>query len=147
MNAPAALSRREWAADLSPHELYALLTLRVAVFVVEQHSAYPDLDGRDLSDGARHHWVSAGEEVLGCLRILDEDNGVQRIGRMCIAPSARGTGIGRRLMEAAMADLDGAACVLDAQREAVSFYQKFGFTVSGDTYDDFGVPHVPMRRG
>ena len=31
----------------SAHELYALLKLRVDVFVVEQNCPYPELDGKD----------------------------------------------------------------------------------------------------
>ena len=34
--------------------LYQLLRLRVDVFVVEQHCAYPELDGRDVELDAIH---------------------------------------------------------------------------------------------
>lgn len=37
---------------MDPVVLYRLLELRVAVFVVEQQAAYPDLDGRDVEAGA-----------------------------------------------------------------------------------------------
>ena len=33
--------------ELTPDELYAILKLRVDVFVVEQRCPYPELDGRD----------------------------------------------------------------------------------------------------
>jgi len=41
-------------ADLEPETLYALLRLRVDVFVVEQKAAYPELDGRDHVIALRH---------------------------------------------------------------------------------------------
>ena len=34
--------------ELSTIELYHLLALRAAVFVVEQHCPYQDIDGKDL---------------------------------------------------------------------------------------------------
>ena len=57
--------RRSWAKDLDAATLYELLKLRVEVFVVEQATPYPELDGRDL-DGyyrLRRHslFVTAGE--------------------------------------------------------------------------------------
>jgi len=45
----SATVHRAWAADLDPVTLYALLRLRVDVFVVEQQTAFPELDGRDLT--------------------------------------------------------------------------------------------------
>ena len=38
--------RRSWAKDLDARTLYELLKLRVEVFVVEQATPYPELDGR-----------------------------------------------------------------------------------------------------
>lgn len=36
---------------LTPQALYALLQLRCAVFIVEQHCPYQDVDGADLRGG------------------------------------------------------------------------------------------------
>ena len=44
-------------ADLDPLTLYRILELRVAVFVVEQACAYPELDGRDVEVTTRHLWI------------------------------------------------------------------------------------------
>jgi ElaA protein len=43
--------------DLDAATLYALLRLRVDVFVVEQHCPYPELDGRDREPGTVHLWL------------------------------------------------------------------------------------------
>src|SRR5919109_2552856 len=107
-SAVTATVHRAWAADLSPSTLYELLRLRVDVFVVEQASPYAELDGRDLEEGTRHFWLGGNgqpEPVLGCLRLLREPTGEFRIGRLCTARSARGHGLGRQLMEAALADV------------------------------------------
>jgi ElaA protein len=145
----AATLHRAWAADLDPHTLYEILRLRVEVFVVEQASPYPELDGRDLEPGTRHFWLGGNggsEQVLGCLRLVEEPGGDLRIGRLCSARSARGRGLGRRLMEAALAEVGSGGCVLDAQEHLAGFYRGFGFVPTGPAYDWDGVAHLPMRR-
>lgn len=147
--ATTATVHRAWAADLDTHMLYALLRLRVDVFVVEQSSAYPELDGRDLEPGTRHYWLGAGgrrEAVLGCLRLLAEPDDGFRIGRLCTAPAARGHGLGAQLMTAAMAEVADRPCVLDAQAHLADFYRGYGFVNAGPSYLWDGVPHLPMRR-
>lgn len=145
----AATVHRAWAADLPPRTLYELLRLRVDVFVVEQDCAYGELDGRDLEDRARHYWLGGDghpEPVLGTLRLLKEPDGDYHIGRLCTARSVRGRGLGRRLMEAVLAEVGDRACVLDAQEHLTALYENYGFEVTGDPFDWDGVSHVPMRR-
>lgn len=135
-----------WGGELSAAQLYDLLRLRVDVFVVEQECPYPEIDGRDLVGGTRHFWVPSGDGVAGCLRVLAEPDGVLRIGRVCTSPAARGTGLGARLMRAAMDFAGDAECVLDAQTYAEGFYARFGFRRAGEEFDEDGIPHVTMRR-
>jgi ElaA protein len=146
----AAAVHRAWAADLDPRTLYAILRLRVDVFVVEQRCAYAELDGRDLEPHARHYWLGgdghAPGPVLGCLRLLSEPGGDHRIGRLATAPAARGRGLGRRLVEAALGEVGDGGCVLDAQQHLTEFYGAYGFVVTGQAYDWGGVSHIAMRR-
>ncbi|MGE3289161.1 MAG: GNAT family N-acetyltransferase [Pseudonocardia sp.] len=149
----SATVHRAWAADLPAATLYAILRLRVGVFVVEQACAYAELDGRDLEPQTRHYWLdvpTAGEpdlpEILGCVRLLAEPGGGFRIGRLCTAAAVRGRGLGRRLMAAVLAEVGGGACVLEAQTHAADFYRGYGFEHVGEPYDWDGVEHVTMRR-
>jgi ElaA protein len=138
--------RRAGGADLAPATLYGLLRLRVDVFVVEQRCAYPELDGRDLDRGTVHFWTGPGEAPQACLRLLTEPTGDRRIGRVCTTAAARGRGLVRELMVAALDEVGDAACVLDAQAHLTRLYGGFGFAPNGPGYDWDGVPHVPMRR-
>jgi ElaA protein len=123
---------RAWAADLDARLLYELLRLRVDVFVVEQASPYRELDGRDLEDGARHYWLAGDDRaILGCMRLLQEPDGEFRVGRLCTARSARGRGLGRQLIEAALAEVGDAPCVLDAQEHLADLYRGYGFVPAG----------------
>ncbi len=145
----AATVHRSWAADLEPRTMYEILRLRVEVFVVEQACPYAELDGRDLESEARHYWLGGAghpEPVLGCVRLLKEPDGDFRIGRLCTARSARGRGLGKQLMEAALGEVGADGCVLDSQEHLADFYRAFGFRPTGPAYDWDGVPHVPMRR-
>ena len=146
--------RRARFADLSPFEVYALCRLRVDVFVVEQHCAYPELDGRDAEPDTRHLWIAgstktpapAGEPVA-YLRILADMGGVARIGRVVVAKHARGAGHAARLMTAALELIGDRPCVLDAQSQVLDFYARRGFVATGEEYIEDGIPHFPMRRG
>lgn len=132
--------------QLPPILLYALLRLRVDVFVVEQHCPYPELDGRDLEPGTRHVWLAEAGTPVAYLRILAEPDGTARIGRVCVAAPVRGRGLARRLLVHALDLVGPRPCVLDAQAHLVDFYAELGFCPTGPEHDDEGIPHVPMRR-
>ncbi|WP_234410765.1 GNAT family N-acetyltransferase [Nocardioides terrigena] len=131
--------------DLDARAAYTLWRLRQQVFVVEQASPYPDLDGRDLEPETRHVLAHDGDELVGCLRLLD-DGTHARIGRVVVAASARGRGLARDLMDAAMAEVGGREVRLDAQTGLTGFYASYGFEVSGPEFVEDGVAHVPMVR-
>lgn len=133
--------------ELDTSTLYALLRLRVDVFVVEQHSAYPDLDGRDTDASTRHFWFANDDGTpVAYLRLLSDADGTARIGRVVVAVHARGAGLADSLIDAALAEVTGRPCVLDAQAHLVDLYARHGFAVVGDEYLDDGIPHVPMAR-
>ncbi|UQU66412.1 GNAT family N-acetyltransferase [Couchioplanes caeruleus] len=132
--------------DLDNTTLYAILKLRVDVFVVEQKCPYPELDGRDAEPGTRHVWLQRGDDVLACLRILDDGGGTERIGRVVTAPAARQGGHASRLMEHALTVVGNRPAVLGAQAHLAGFYARFGFQIAGERYVEDGIPHVPMKR-
>lgn len=133
-------------AELPPVLLYEILRLRVEVFVVEQRAAYPDIDGRDLEPGAQLLWVNDDSGVLGTARLLQDPEGVARIGRVATACRARGTGVGAALMRRALELRGEGLTVLDAQEHLSGWYGRFGFAVSGPAFVEDEIPHVPMRR-
>ncbi|MFD6752061.1 MULTISPECIES: GNAT family N-acetyltransferase [Micromonospora] len=143
---PSTQLRVAGFADLDARTFHDLVRLRVDVFVVEQECAYPELDGRDVEPGTRHLWLARDGAVLAYLRILADPDGVARIGRVVVAPSARGGGHAGRLLTAALAEIGDRPCVLEAQSHLVDFYARHGFTVSGPEYVEDGIPHTPMRR-
>lgn len=133
-------------AELNPDELYAILQLRVDVFVVEQHCAYPELDGRDRERATRHVWYARGDQVLAYIRTLVEPGGGSSIGRVVTAPQVRGQGLARQLIDYALEELElGRPIQLSAQAHLADWYARSGFVVVGDEYLEDGIPHVPMQ--
>ena len=131
--------------ELPPRLAYDAWRLRQQVFVVEQDCPYPDLDGRDTEDATRHVLLLEDEQLVGCLRVLD-DGDRARIGRVVVAPSARGRGLAGRLMERALEECGHREVHLDAQTGLTEFYRRYGFEVSGPEFDEDGIMHVPMER-
>jgi ElaA protein len=132
-------------ADLDAATLYALLKVRVDVFVVEQVCPYPELDDRDLEPGTRHIWIDGDDGPIAYLRILD-DGDVARIGRVLVTKHARGSGIAGSLMRRAFEVIGPRASVLDAQSYLQSWYERFDYVVTGPEFIEDGIPHTPMRR-
>ncbi|CAA9371675.1 MAG: ElaA protein [uncultured Nocardioides sp.] len=131
--------------DLDPRTAYALWRLRQQVFVVEQSSPYPDLDGRDLEETTTHLLLLEDDRLIGCARVVDDVNAV-RIGRVVVAPAARGRRLATLLVDEAMRQVGDRAARLDAQTGLTRFYASYGFVVSGPEFDEDGVLHVPMER-
>ncbi|MGH3943437.1 MAG: GNAT family N-acetyltransferase, partial [Pseudonocardiaceae bacterium] len=57
-----------------------------------------------------------------------------------------GQGGVRRLLEAALAEVGDAPCILDAQTDSIGLYTDFGFVVDGAEFTEDNIVHVPMRR-
>jgi ElaA protein len=144
--------RWEWKSwtDLSKADLYALMALRQAVFVVEQDCPYLDADGQDQE---AHHLLGWEGERLGAYArgfapgVLYAE---ATIGRVVTAEFLRGTGLGRPLMEEAMrcvkASWGPVAIKLSAQAHLEPYYGSLGFEVCGPGYLEDGIPHLPMRK-
>jgi ElaA protein len=131
--------------ELPARTAYDVWRLRQQVFVVEQDCPYPDLDGRDLEPTTRHVVLLEDGAVVGTLRVLD-DGDWARIGRVVVAPAARGRGLAALMMDEAVALCGDREVRLDAQTGLTAFYAGYGFEVAGPEFDEDGVMHVPMRR-
>lgn len=132
--------------ELTLDELYRLLRLRVAVFVVEQECPYMELDDRDQE--AVHVWLEDAEGIQAYLRVMDRgvESEYVSIGRV-IAVKRR-SGIGSRILEegirVAREVFNAEAIYLEAQVYARRFYERQGFRQVSDEYIDDGIPHIRM---
>jgi ElaA protein len=129
---------------LDPYAVYGICKIRQDVFVVEQRCPYADLDARDVEPGTRHVLLMIDDALLGYARVLD-DISTWRIGRVLLAPDARGRGWADPLMDTALQVAKRRDVVLDAQSPLAGWYATFGFEVDGPEFLEDGIPHLPMR--
>jgi ElaA protein len=137
--------------DLNGDEIYEVLALRQAIFVVEQRCAYLDADGRDRCG---HHLLGRDESgrLIAYLRILDPGSRFNEpsIGRVVIHPEHRGKGLGNILMREGMREcrrlFPGQSIRISAQQYLRQFYEHLGFVCVGDgnPVDEDGIPHIQM---
>ena len=73
-------------SELSVSQLYALLQLRCAVFVVEQNCPYQDIDGDDLTGDNRHILGWKNDELVAYARILKSDDDLEPVVIVEVAP-------------------------------------------------------------
>ncbi len=132
--------------QLSLTELYAILKLRVDIFVVEQNCPYPELDGED--EKALHLFIKEAGEIASYLRIIINQPKT-RIGRVITHKDYRGKKLSSKLMEEAMRYIaihyPDKAITLSAQEHLQHFYAQFGFVSISDMYLEDGIPHVDMK--
>lgn len=135
---------------LGPEQLYTLLRLRSAVFVVEQNCVFLDLDG--LDPRAMHLLGMQGTELVAYARCFPPGVSFAEasIGRVVTQPSARGGGWGHRLMTEAIRALQQQwgpqAIRIGAQAHLKNFYQQHGFVDMGLPYVEDGIDHLEMVR-
>lgn len=132
--------------ELNLDELYEILQIRSAVFVVEQTCVYQDIDGIDRN--STHIYVKEDNVIVGYLRLfLREDDRVQ-IGR--VLTTKRNEGYGAIVMEKAMEVIKECypdkEVYLEAQTYAIDFYRKFGLEVCSEEFLEDGIPHVQMKK-
>ena len=131
---------------LTSREVYEILKIRTAVFVVEQNCPYQEVDGTDYD--SLHVWLEEKDEIKAYLRAFpkSEDGKTVQIGR--VLSKERGVGLGAKVLssgiEAVKAELSPEQIVIEAQTYAIPFYEKFGFEVNGEEFLEDGIPHTPM---
>jgi len=139
--------------------LAAAHALRLEVFVDEQGvPVEEEIDELDTAPTTTHVLVrdrARGGAVVATGRLLTDPAhpGEVHVGRVAVAGSARGTGAGAAVMRAleavalaehAVSGPDGRPAVtvlLSAQVQAIGFYERLGYVVSGPVYLDAGIDH------
>jgi ElaA protein len=137
--------------DLTPLELYKIMTLRNEVFVLEQNCIYQDADGKDLGCWHLMGWNSYGE-LMAYSRLLPAGVTFEEvsIGRVVTHADVRKTGAGKELMQQAFhfcEQLFGKTPIkIGAQYYLLKFYSGLGFSQTSEIYLEDGIEHIEMIR-
>jgi ribosomal protein S18 acetylase RimI-like enzyme len=92
--------------------------------------------------GGRLLLARDGKEAVGCVGIRDRGEGNCELKRLYVRPSHRGTGLGRHLAEAVVAEAHGLGYdrmvldTLDTMAAAQALYRALGFTETAPYYEN-----------
>lgn len=120
-----------------------LMAVRREVFIEEQ--GVPEDEELDPKDPQCVHFLATDKQgiAVGTSRLLPGG----QIGRMAVVSSQRGTGLGAKLLMAAVdyaQEQNYSSIFLHAQTQAIGFYQRYGFEAEGPEFMDAGIPHRNM---
>lgn len=89
------------------------------------------------------------EKLLGCCLLTRVDPSTVRLRQMAVPNNMQGKGIGRALMifaENIARDLGYKKLCMHARKTAVGFYQKLGYSITGDEFTEVTIPHYIMEK-
>ena len=121
--------------------------LRMDVFVEEQR--IPKELVNDAADATALHAVAHNRlgRPVATGRMVSDEPGVARIGRMAVHRVLRGGSLGKQVLLAlthAARERGDREVMLHAQRSAVGFYERLGYLKRGDVFIEAGIEHQEM---
>jgi len=130
--------------ELSNKELEDLFRLRQQIFIIEQQCFYEDIDGYD--DKASHLLIYEEKDLSAYLRIFKPGIKYEEasLGRIVVAPSYRGTGLGEKLIRKGVKLCGGGKIRIEAQAALINYYNQLGFKEEGEVYSVDDIDHIQM---
>jgi len=136
--------------NLSVHELYDIMRLRSAIFVVEQNCVYLDLDGKDKV--AMHLMGEFDGKIVAYSRLFKPGISFENasIGRVVVDANYRDRKWGHNLMREAIAGIKfhfgESQITIGAQLYLKKFYESHGFVQTSEMYLEDDIPHIEMKK-
>lgn len=125
--------------------------IRERVFIEEQDcSPEEEWDGHD--ERSRHVLGRVDGEAVATARWRATSHGdeiVAKLERFAVLPAHRGEGRGTQLVRSVVDDARRAGFdtfLVHAQSHLEDWYEDLGFTATGRTFEEVGIPHVEMVR-
>ncbi len=122
------------------------IDIRNEVFVVEQGFT----EEFDTDDKTAIHLIGFIDgQAVATSRILDNHDGSYYIGRIAVRKQFRKIGCGGRIIaraEEVIKENGGKTVLIHSQDHAVPFYEKQGYTLTGETDIDEGCPHFMLSK-
>lgn len=137
-----------WTENLNSKVYEDAVNIRYEVFVEEQ-KVPADIEIDELEDKSHHVVLYEDDQPIGTARIYHRGDGIYKIQRVAVLKNYRGKGVGVQLMkvcELQISKLRGTKITLGAQLQALSFYEKLGYTAEGTEFIDAGIPHQEMTK-
>ncbi|MBN8688657.1 MAG: GNAT family N-acetyltransferase [Chitinophagales bacterium] len=110
-----------------------------------------DFTSAELEEEKENIMIGAFEEedILGCCMLVEENNRIIRLRQMAVLNNLQGKGIGRAIMNFAeniARDRGYKVLSMHARKNAIGFYEKMGYKVVGEEFQEVTIPHVVMEK-
>lgn len=89
------------------------------------------------------------EKMLGCCMLIIVDPSTVRLRQMAVLNNLQGKGIGRALTQFAeniARDRGFKKIIMHARKSAAGFYEKLGYQVCSDEFEEVTLPHYEMEK-
>ena len=131
--------------ELTKKELYEILQARAEIFIVEKKMNCQDLDGLDFN--CKHMYLLEENKIVAYLRVFKKTDIAVKISRVLTLEHGKGTGkvLIEKCIDAIKKKFDCEKIILNAQKDAVGFYEKMGFVKTSGEFMEEGVPHFAME--
>jgi len=89
------------------------------------------------------------DQMLGCCMLVKQDDKTVRLRQMAVLNNLQGKGVGRALTifaENISRDLGYKKIMMHARKPVVGFYEKLGYKVCSDEFEEITVPHYEMEK-
>jgi len=89
------------------------------------------------------------DKLEGCCLLTPISENVLRLRQMAVGMGLQGKGVGRVLMNFAeniARDMGNKKIIMHARYSAVGFYEKLGYKVCSDEFEEVSIPHYMMEK-
>lgn len=89
------------------------------------------------------------DKLQGCCLLTAQDDKTVRLRQMAVISGLQGKGVGRVLMQFAeniARDRGFKTMLMHARTTALGFYEKLGYKIKGDEFEEVTIPHYVMEK-
>lgn len=89
------------------------------------------------------------DDILGCCLMTKTADKTLRLRQMAVQNNLQGKGIGASMMnfaETVARDKGFKKLTMHARKTALGFYEKLGYKVTGDEFEEVTIPHYVMEK-
>lgn len=110
-----------------------------------------NFDETELENEKQNLHIAAYEDdqMLGCCMLVEDGPQTVRLRQMAVINDLQGKGVGRALMQFAenlARDRGYRKITMHARKNAIGFYEKMGYKVIGEEFEEITIPHVVMEK-
>lgn len=110
-----------------------------------------DFTQQELDNEANNIHIALFEEdeILGCCMLTKVNADTIKLRQMAIKSGLQGKGVGRVILQFAeniARDRGYNKMTMHARKTAVGFYEKLGYKVEGNEFEEVTVPHFVMEK-